>query len=99
VLTAFDRGLKEIKNQTYVETIFGYKYEFKEMVLEGDSFNPSEKLEIKRVMLKYKDHFPEKALWGYDNCQLLIAFETNIPNNTLPIFWSEKNWSPLIKRK
>lgn len=99
VLTAFDKGLKEIKNQTGIETIFGFKYELKEMVLKSDQFSPNQKSEIKRLMLKYKEHFPEKALWGYDNCQLLVAFETNIPNNTLPIFWSEKNWKPLIKRK
>jgi hypothetical protein len=69
------------------------------MVLEGDQFTKKQKSEIKRLILKYKDHFPKRALWGYDNCQLLVAFETNIPNNTLPIFWSEKNWKPLIKRK
>lgn len=41
---------------------------------------------------------------GWDNDQALIAFEHNIPNNTLPIFWATgnykgKRWQPLYERK
>lgn len=40
---------------------------------------------------------------GHDNCQALIVFESTVPNNTLPAFWSsgvvdEKNWRPLFQR-
>jgi len=36
---------------------------------------------------------------GYDNAQMLIAFEYNTPNNTLPIIWADdEQWSPLFKR-
>ena len=36
---------------------------------------------------------------GYDDSQLLIGFYYTIPNNTLPIFWSNQdNWSPLFTR-
>ena len=39
---------------------------------------------------------------GFGGCQLLIGFAHNIPNNTLPIFWSEGNsertWFPLFPR-
>lgn len=35
---------------------------------------------------------------GYANSQSLVAFEYGIPNNTLPIIWANKNWTPLIPR-
>lgn len=36
---------------------------------------------------------------GYDNSQQLIVFSHSIPNNSLPIFWSEaKGWKPLVPR-
>lgn len=35
---------------------------------------------------------------GYNNSQALIVFAYNVPNNTLPIIWSNKNWIPLYPR-
>lgn len=37
---------------------------------------------------------------GYGNTQLLLGFFYNIPNNTLPMFWSNNppDWHPLFKR-
>jgi hypothetical protein len=39
---------------------------------------------------------------GWDNNQLLLGFQHNIPDNTLPIIWAEGNaanpWSPAFKR-
>ena len=46
-----------------------------------------EKLETKKYALGYKDS------------QLCFGFNYNIPNNTLPIFWSSNNWYPLFMRK
>jgi len=46
-----------------------------------------------------------EVLWptnplGYDNSQALIAFEHQIPNNSLPILWSNaKGWIPIFERK
>jgi hypothetical protein len=37
--------------------------------------------------------------FGYKNTQALVFFEHTTPNNTLPIFWSNRNgWNPLIAR-
>jgi class 3 adenylate cyclase len=42
--------------------------------------------------------FPRHPL-GYRDGQLLITFEHNTPNNTLPVLWSEEdNWFPLFTR-
>lgn len=36
---------------------------------------------------------------GYQDCQMLLGFHHNTPNNTLPIFWQERNgWIPMFKR-
>jgi len=36
---------------------------------------------------------------GHDNCELLIGLFHNTPDNSLPIFWSEKDgWKPIFKR-
>jgi hypothetical protein len=35
---------------------------------------------------------------GYKNSQALIGFHHNVPDNTLPIIWSDNNWHPIFKR-
>lgn len=36
---------------------------------------------------------------GYDDMEALVAFEDNIPNDSLPILWaSDQNWVPLFRR-
>ena len=39
---------------------------------------------------------------GYENCQLLIAFHHNTPDNTLPIIWYDEPsgapWTPVFRR-
>ena len=36
---------------------------------------------------------------GYNDCQMLLGFHHNTPNNTLPIFWKEVDgWEPIFKR-
>lgn len=41
---------------------------------------------------------PKKPL-GYRNGQYCFGFFYNIPNNSLPIFWSSNNWIPIFCRK
>ncbi len=37
---------------------------------------------------------------GYGNSQILVGFHHNIPDNTLPVVWSDnKNWFPLFRRR
>lgn len=39
-----------------------------------------------------------KAL-GHKDGQLCFGFNYNVPNNSLPIFWSSNNWYPIFMRK
>ena len=41
---------------------------------------------------------PDKPL-GHKSGQYLFGLYYNIPNNSLPIFWSSNNWEPIFKRK
>jgi len=43
----------------------------------------------------------EHSKFGYSDGQLLLGFHHNTPDNTLPIFWYNKNsipWTPIFKR-
>lgn len=42
----------------------------------------------------------EKHKYGFGDCQLLLGFHHNTPDNTLPIFWydEDKIWSPIFRR-
>ena len=41
---------------------------------------------------------PKKVL-GYGNGQYCFGLYYNIPNNSLPIFWSSNEWTPIFARK
>ena len=63
-----------------------------------ESLEPSPQ---ERVVATGNDLEPNSPL-GYKNGQLLLGFAHNIPNNTLPIFWSDGRqhspWTPLFPR-
>lgn len=49
----------------------------------------------------FAEHFAEAHALGFGNCQLLIGFEHNVPDNTLPIIWfneDESIWTPFFGR-
>ncbi len=84
---------------TNVRTIFGHKFESTFMVMNRIDISDNDKSRITQLINKYKANVPTGFEWGYDECQLLISFENNIPNNSIGILWSNINWIPLIKRK
>jgi len=98
VLSAFERGIENIKKKSGVETIFGFKHEITSMLTNRSDIDEQDKSSIKELIIKYSTRMPKCCIWGYDDCQLLITFEHNVPNNTIAIFWSENNWIPLISR-
>ena len=52
------------------------------------------------IMAKYYGEKLEKGkALGYKNGQLCFGFNYNIPNNSLPIFWSSNDWYPIFMRK
>lgn len=55
---------------------------------------------IKEMCEHYGKKLFSKYPLGYKDGQYLFGFFYNTPNNTLPIFWSNKNgWHPIFERK
>jgi len=98
VLTAFENGKTKIETESKVPVLSGYLYEKNQQARDGDIFSSEDNTQIKKLVEKYPTKISNFS-WGYDDCQLLVAFEGNIPNNSLAILWSDKGWTPLIERK
>ena len=57
-----------------------------------------ERVQAQAVVQKYSSDVPERGTFGYAETQSLVAFFFNTPDNTLPIFWIEReNWQPLFR--
>lgn len=73
---------------------------------DGDSgiFQSSDETDFAReVMLQIGRELTPQAPLGYGDQGLLVCFHNTIPNNTLPVFWSngrvnERLWKPLFSR-
>ena len=109
VLFGTTGGLQNIKSKTNfdcVEAVIELDDTFK-VFSDGSRFFNDEtgldKDEVEEMCRVYGGQICSDPL-GYGDCQLLIGFHHNIPDNTLPIIWSDglyggdKNWSPIFKR-
>lgn len=107
-LFATSEGLKNIRKNTLfdnVDCIFELDDSFRCFSENSRYFKGIENLLISKQFAekfckKYgqKMYFPEEHQLGYKNGQMLMGFSHNIPDNTLPIIWSEYNWQPILKR-
>jgi hypothetical protein len=102
LLCATKKAIDKIKNMNIfnsVESVFELDESFK---CFGDSsryfLDDASNRECKEMVEKYGKRLYEDHVLGYKNSQLLFGLEHNTPNNTLPIFWSEKDWNPIFKR-
>lgn len=71
---------------------------------EASIFDSPGELDFAReVMIQIGRELTPQMPLGFDNQGALVAFHNSVPNNTLPIFWSngrvnERNWIPLFSR-
>lgn len=103
-LFAIQTGLKSLENLFYdgVRSIFILDESYKcfspisrFFANQQDDF----KAACKTICRKYGKRLATTNPLGYKNCQMLLGFHHNTPNNTLPIFWSDKEgWEPIFKR-
>ncbi len=103
-LFAIEKGLNKVSNLHYnrVRSIFILDESYK-CFSDNSRFFTTNEEHIKRacrtICNKYGRHLEPRNPLGYKNCQMLLGFHHNTPNNTLPIFWSEKKaWNPIFKR-
>ena len=110
VLFATSNGLKAIRNLNCfdsVDAVFELDESFKAFGMRSRIFSgeegPFDKAKIRATCQKYgATLFPEHPL-GYKNGQLLIGFNHNTPDNTLPIFWGGSQsrngpWKAVFRR-
>lgn len=105
-LFAIEKGLSKVEELSFdqVEAIFKLDSSYKCFSEDSRFFiEEDEKVEFKascrQMCLRYGRRLCPSMPLGFRNCQMLLGFHHNTPNNTLPIFYIEKNgWSPMFKR-
>ena len=93
----FEDNVRDIiRIQTrYMTQVYGYRLLINQYSLNGEL---QRMLDAGKTVDVIKEKIKKDAL-GYNDSEMLIAFEYNTPNNCLPIIWVESNdWIPLFKR-
>jgi hypothetical protein len=106
MLFSTEYGINEVRKLgvfNIVESVFTIDETFKTFSEESRYFKVTpdaliEKAFSRATALKYGTNLFNPP-FGYGNCELLLGLYHNTPDNSLPIFWSERNdWKPIFKR-
>ena len=103
-LFAIEKGLNKIKGLHYdiAEAVFVLDETYKCFSSDSRFFDVKEfdiKQNCRKLCNKYGRKLEPSNPLGYKNGQMLLGFHHNTPNNSLPIFWSERrSWNPIFKR-
>lgn len=109
VLFATDAGLKAVRDLNRYDNVASvYELDPSFMALEPASrIFTAQDGRFDRLKVRATCEKHGKELWaahplGYKDGQLLLGFNHNTPDNTLPIFWGEGSdshpWEPMFKR-
>jgi hypothetical protein len=108
VLFATSNGMSRLRNDTHfdrVECVFELDESFRCFSPSSRYFaNPVDGISRDRaeeICRSYGDRLVPSHPLGYDDCQLLLGFHHNTPDNTLPIIWCDGNtepWRPIFRR-
>lgn len=107
VMVANRDGLKNVKKETGVDcakAVFELDETFKSFSSNSRYFaNVKEGIDkdfCKQMCEKYGDKRAKdaKSPLGFNDDELLLSFFHNTPNNTLPVFWTDKDWYPIFNR-
>lgn len=103
-LAALKKGVDNVEKYTNFKVICPEIFDEEYRVFSDKSFIFPEKKKresAKQVCKIYgEDLEGKKYALGYKDSEALIGFHHNIPNNTLPIIWSDKKrWFPLFSRE
>lgn len=103
-LFAIEKGLDKIRKLHYntANAVFIMDETYKCFSEDSRFFSDKEgdiKANCKIICNKYGRKLEPRNPLGYKNGQMLLGFHHNTPNNSLPVFWSEKiMWNPIFKR-
>ena len=109
VLFATTDGLKSLKDETkfdVVDCIYELDTTFKCFGNDSRYFSRPidgiDKPGVEAMCRKYGSLLDSADPLGFGDCQLLIGFNHNTPNNSLPIFWFDEPggppWAPIFRR-
>lgn len=110
LLFATADGLSNLKRRGIfdeIESVITFDNDYKAFSVNSHFYkNPTagiDRTEAEKIMKHYGNHLghaPSEAL-GFGNCQLMVGFYHNTPDNTLPVFWDKqpsKGWHPVFPR-
>jgi hypothetical protein len=105
VLFATQHGLefiKQLKRYDTVAAVYELDDSFKALEANSRIFNAAnvdfDREKVKATCQKYGSQLWPQYPLGYKDGQLLIGFNHNTPDNTLPLFWADAPWRPIFKR-
>ncbi len=106
IIFATDKAVNKVKNETLfdeVKSLYLLDKTFKCFNTNSRYFpcniGSIKKEDAKKVIKHYGDDIHRRHPLGYKNSQLLLGLEYNIPNNTIPVIWKDKDtWYPIFKR-
>ena len=107
-LIALQKATERVKNHTGLDVICPQILDDSYRVFDSNSRifrEDGERTVAKSICSFYGNRlFSGEDALGYKDSQALLGFHHNIPDNTLPVIWAEKQrsgeqWYPLFKRK
>lgn len=107
VVTGFSDSIENIEKKIdYLG--FDFKVAVVDILTESDKCfsnnssifsTPAERKRAKEICIQKGELLEPKFPLGYSQCEALLAFPMNCPNNSLPIFWKKtSHWNPLFER-
>ena len=89
-----------------VQTAFEFDESFRALEADSRYFREThdkiDRAYAAEMCRRYGQKLSPSAPVGYGDCQLLLGFAHNVPNNTLPIFWADgahdHPWHPVFPR-
>jgi hypothetical protein len=102
VLVGSTKGVNYIEQKTKIKVLPIVELDERYNLFSDSSIyytDNKKKQQVKKICDSYGKKLYSTASLGYDNSQLLIGFHHNVPDNTLPIIWTNKNgWNPIFQR-
>ncbi len=103
VLFATQIGLSKVKNDTVFDDVKAvhllddsfHCFDINSRYFGHEAYGKNESIDL---CFCYGKKLKRSDPLGFKCCQLLLGFHHNIPNNSLPIFWSGNNWVPIFPR-
>lgn len=102
VLVGNEKGIEYIETKTKIKVLPVVKLDDRYKLFSKSSIyfpDKKKRQKVQKICEKYGKRLYANNPLGFANSQMLIGFHHNIPDNTLPIIWENKNnWDPIFPR-